>query len=63
MVQGIKDVCFLIVYDSFVLMCDVFVVCGVEKVLGVLLDLGVFLLQVDDLVCGFSFCVDGLLDM
>lgn len=61
--QGIKDARFSIVHDSFASMRDALAARGVEKVSGVLLDLGVSSPQVDDPARGFSFRADGPLDM
>ncbi|WP_175955515.1 16S rRNA (cytosine(1402)-N(4))-methyltransferase RsmH [Burkholderia sp. BCC0405] len=61
--QGIEDARFSIVHDSFASMRDALAARGVEKVSGVLLDLGVSSPQVDDPARGFSFRVDGPLDM
>lgn len=61
--QGIKDARFSIVHDSFASMRDALAARGVEKVSGVLLDLGVSSPQLDDPERGFSFLNDGPLDM
>ncbi|MDR8728147.1 16S rRNA (cytosine(1402)-N(4))-methyltransferase RsmH [Burkholderia pseudomultivorans] len=61
--QGIGDARFSIVHDSFASMRDALAARGVEKVSGVLLDLGVSSPQVDDPARGFSFRADGPLDM
>ncbi|MCA8100581.1 16S rRNA (cytosine(1402)-N(4))-methyltransferase RsmH [Burkholderia contaminans] len=61
--QGIADARFSIVHDSFASMRDALAARGVEKVSGVLLDLGVSSPQVDDPARGFSFRADGPLDM
>lgn len=61
--QGIEDARFSIVHDSFASMRDALAARGVEKVSGVLLDLGVSSPQVDDPARGFSFRADGPLDM
>lgn len=61
--QGIEDARFSIVHDSFASMRDALAARGVEKVAGVLLDLGVSSPQVDDPARGFSFRADGPLDM
>ncbi|RQR43599.1 16S rRNA (cytosine(1402)-N(4))-methyltransferase RsmH [Burkholderia sp. Bp9140] len=61
--QRIEDARFSIVHDSFASMRDALAARGVEKVSGVLLDLGVSSPQVDDPARGFSFRADGPLDM
>ncbi|RKU03891.1 16S rRNA (cytosine(1402)-N(4))-methyltransferase [Burkholderia sp. Nafp2/4-1b] len=61
--QSIEDARFSIVHDSFASMRDALAARGVEKVSGVLLDLGVSSPQVDDPARGFSFRADGPLDM
>jgi len=61
--QRIEDARFSIVHDSFASMRDALAARGVEKVAGVLLDLGVSSPQVDDPARGFSFRADGPLDM
>ncbi|HEF5784872.1 ribosomal RNA small subunit methyltransferase H [Burkholderia multivorans] len=61
--QGIGDARFSIVHDSFASMRDALAARGIEKVSGVLLDLGVSSPQVDDPARGFSFRADGPLDM
>ncbi|MGZ2743600.1 16S rRNA (cytosine(1402)-N(4))-methyltransferase RsmH [Burkholderia stagnalis] len=61
--QGIEDARFSIVHDSFASMRGALAARGVEKVSGVLLDLGVSSPQVDDPKRGFSFRADGPLDM
>ncbi|MGS0895282.1 16S rRNA (cytosine(1402)-N(4))-methyltransferase RsmH [Burkholderia stagnalis] len=61
--QGIEDARFSIEHDSFASMRDALAARGVEKVSGVLLDLGVSSPQVDDPARGFSFRADGPLDM
>ncbi|CAB3761601.1 16S rRNA methyltransferase [Burkholderia sp. MSh2] len=61
--EGIADARFSIVHDSFASMRDALAARGVEKVSGVLLDLGVSSPQVDDPARGFSFRADGPLDM
>ncbi|KWI76978.1 ribosomal RNA small subunit methyltransferase H [Burkholderia stagnalis] len=61
--QGIEDARFSIVHDSFASMRGALAARGVEKVSGVLLDLGVSSPQVDDPQRGFSFRADGPLDM
>ncbi|HEF5154497.1 S-adenosyl-methyltransferase MraW [Burkholderia multivorans] len=61
--QAMADARFSIVHDSFASMRDALAARGIEKVSGVLLDLGVSSPQVDDPVRGFSFRADGPLDM
>ncbi|MBR8316649.1 16S rRNA (cytosine(1402)-N(4))-methyltransferase RsmH [Burkholderia dolosa] len=61
--QAIGDARFSIVHDSFASMRDALAARGVDKVTGVLLDLGVSSPQVDDPARGFSFRADGPLDM
>ncbi|AYY96197.1 16S rRNA (cytosine(1402)-N(4))-methyltransferase RsmH [Burkholderia multivorans] len=61
--QAMADARFSIVHDSFASMHDALAARGIEKVSGVLLDLGVSSPQVDDPARGFSFRADGPLDM
>ncbi|WP_250452316.1 16S rRNA (cytosine(1402)-N(4))-methyltransferase RsmH [Caballeronia sp. ATUFL_M2_KS44] len=61
--QQIQDPRFSIVHDSFASMRDAASEHGVQKVSGVLLDLGVSSPQVDDPERGFSFRAEGPLDM
>ncbi|MFM0136236.1 16S rRNA (cytosine(1402)-N(4))-methyltransferase RsmH [Caballeronia grimmiae] len=61
--QQIQDSRFSIVHDSFASMRDAASKRGVQKVSGVLLDLGVSSPQVDDPERGFSFRAEGPLDM
>ncbi|MGU7783812.1 16S rRNA (cytosine(1402)-N(4))-methyltransferase RsmH [Burkholderia sp. PU8-34] len=61
--QRIEDARFSIVHDSFASMRGALAARGIEKVSGVLLDLGVSSPQVDDPERGFSFRSDGPLDM
>jgi 16S rRNA (cytosine1402-N4)-methyltransferase len=61
--QRIADARFSIVHDSFASMRDALAARGIDKVSGVLLDLGVSSPQVDDPERGFSFRADGPLDM
>jgi 16S rRNA (cytosine1402-N4)-methyltransferase len=61
--QGIADPRFAIVHDSFATMREALAARGVDKVDGVLLDLGISSPQVDDAARGFSFRQDGPLDM
>ncbi len=60
---AITDPRFEIVYGSFATMAQALQEKGIEKVDGVLLDLGISSPQVDDASRGFSFRVDGPLDM
>lgn len=57
------DTRFQIVHDSFATMRSAMVERGVTKVDGILLDLGISSPQVDDANRGFSFRLDGPLDM
>ena len=59
----ISDKRFDIVHDSFATMREALASRGVEAVDGVLLDLGISSPQVDDAKRGFSFRLDGPLDM
>ncbi|MBU9554946.1 16S rRNA (cytosine(1402)-N(4))-methyltransferase RsmH [Burkholderia multivorans] len=61
--QAMADARFSIVHDSFASMRDALAARGIDKVSGVLLDLGVSSPQVDDPARGFSFRADGPLDM
>lgn len=61
--QRIEDARFSIVHDSFASMQGALAARGIEKVSGVLLDLGVSSPQVDDPERGFSFRADSPLDM
>ncbi|CAN0618316.1 16S rRNA m(4)C1402 methyltransferase [Burkholderia multivorans] len=61
--QRIEDARFSIVHDSFASMRGALAARGIDKVSGVLLDLGVSSPQVDDPERGFSFRADGPLDM
>lgn len=61
--QRIEEARFSIVHDSFASMQGALAARGIEKVSGVLLDLGVSSPQVDDPERGFSFRADGPLDM
>ncbi|WP_395822758.1 16S rRNA (cytosine(1402)-N(4))-methyltransferase RsmH [Collimonas sp.] len=60
---SIADPRFDIVHDSFATMAQALQEKGIEKVDGVLLDLGISSPQVDDASRGFSFRADGPLDM
>ncbi|MRW91630.1 16S rRNA (cytosine(1402)-N(4))-methyltransferase RsmH [Duganella sp. FT80W] len=61
--EQIKDPRFTIVHDSFATMREALAANGVDKVDGILLDLGISSPQVDDAARGFSFRNDGPLDM
>lgn len=61
--QAIQDPRFDSVHDSFAAMDAALTQRGIEHVDGVLLDLGISSPQVDDAIRGFSFRVDGPLDM
>ncbi len=61
--QAIGDARFTIVHSGFADMREVLLQCGVDKVDGVLLDLGVSSPQLDDAQRGFSFRFDAPLDM
>ncbi|HEY3599054.1 MAG TPA: 16S rRNA (cytosine(1402)-N(4))-methyltransferase RsmH [Paraburkholderia sp.] len=61
--RQIADPRFEIVHESFASLRDALASRGVERVSGVLLDLGVSSPQVDDPERGFSFRADGPLDM
>ncbi|MDR5834896.1 16S rRNA (cytosine(1402)-N(4))-methyltransferase RsmH [Caballeronia sp. LZ034LL] len=61
--EKIQDSRFAIVHDSFAVMREAASERGVQKVSGVLLDLGVSSPQVDDPERGFSFRAQGPLDM
>jgi 16S rRNA (cytosine1402-N4)-methyltransferase len=61
--QTISDSRFEIVHDSFATMTEALQALGVSQVDGVLLDLGISSPQVDDAARGFSFRLDGPLDM
>ncbi len=58
-----RDERFLIVHRSFAQMADVLREQGIERVDGILLDLGVSSPQLDDEARGFSFRFDAPLDM
>ncbi|MDF1764700.1 MAG: 16S rRNA (cytosine(1402)-N(4))-methyltransferase RsmH [Oleibacter sp.] len=58
-----EDARFSIVQNSFADMRSVLAALGIEKVNGILLDLGVSSPQLDDAERGFSFMRDGPLDM
>ena len=59
----IEDSRFAIVHESFAALREACAQRGIEQVSGVLLDLGVSSPQVDDASRGFSFRLDGPLDM
>jgi 16S rRNA (cytosine1402-N4)-methyltransferase len=59
----IGDPRFAIVHDSFATMQGALAARGIDRVDGVLLDLGISSPQVDDAARGFSFRQDGPLDM
>jgi len=61
--QQIQDARFSIVHDSFAALRDALGERAIERVSGVLLDLGVSSPQVDDPERGFSFRAEGPLDM
>jgi 16S rRNA (cytosine1402-N4)-methyltransferase len=61
--EQIKDPRFTIVHDSFATMREALAERGIDKVDGILLDLGISSPQVDDAARGFSFRNDGPLDM
>ena len=59
----IQDSRFTIIHDSFASVCSSLSELGIDRVDGILLDLGISSPQVDDAVRGFSFRSDGPLDM
>jgi len=61
--RGIGDARLQVVHDSFATMGAALAGHGVQRVDGVLLDLGISSPQVDDAARGFSFRQDGPLDM
>jgi len=61
--EQIDDPRFTIVHDSFATMSDALAARGIDRVDGILLDLGISSPQVDDASRGFSFRNDGPLDM
>jgi 16S rRNA (cytosine1402-N4)-methyltransferase len=61
--HAIADPRFEIVHESFASLAPALAARGVERVAGVLLDLGVSSPQLDDPARGFSFRADGPLDM
>jgi len=61
--KTISDTRFEIVHDSFATMGEALASRGVAQVDGILLDLGISSPQVDEAARGFSFRLDGPLDM
>jgi 16S rRNA (cytosine1402-N4)-methyltransferase len=61
--EQLGDPRFAIVHDSFATMQSALAARGIDRVDGVLLDLGISSPQVDDAARGFSFRQDGPLDM
>ncbi|RZI43571.1 16S rRNA (cytosine(1402)-N(4))-methyltransferase RsmH [Herbaspirillum sp. HC18] len=61
--QAVSDARFEIVHDSFATLGDALASRGVMQVDGILLDLGISSPQVDEAARGFSFRLDGPLDM
>ena len=61
--EQIQDPRFQIMHDSFANMAACLQQAGVERVDGILMDLGISSPQVDDAERGFSFRHDGPLDM
>jgi 16S rRNA (cytosine1402-N4)-methyltransferase len=61
--KAIADARFEIVHDSFATMGEALAARGVARVDGILLDLGISSPQVDEAARGFSFRLDGPLDM
>lgn len=61
--RTIADPRFEIVHESFASLAPALATRGIERVAGVLLDLGVSSPQLDDPARGFSFRADGPLDM
>ncbi|HYC42255.1 MAG TPA: 16S rRNA (cytosine(1402)-N(4))-methyltransferase RsmH, partial [Noviherbaspirillum sp.] len=61
--EAISDKRFDIVHDSFATMGQALTSRGVTQVDGILLDLGISSPQVDEAARGFSFRLDGPLDM
>ncbi|HZW22179.1 16S rRNA (cytosine(1402)-N(4))-methyltransferase RsmH [Noviherbaspirillum sp.] len=61
--QAVSDKRFEIVHDSFATMGQALTSRGVMQVDGILLDLGISSPQVDEAARGFSFRLDGPLDM
>jgi len=61
--QQIADPRFEIVHDSFATLDQALALRGIAQVDGILMDLGISSPQVDDAARGFSFRLDGPLDM
>jgi 16S rRNA (cytosine1402-N4)-methyltransferase len=61
--RTVADARFEIVHDSFATMAEVLAARGIAQVEGILLDLGISSPQVDQAGRGFSFRLDGPLDM
>ncbi len=61
--KTISDTRFDIVHDSFATMGEALAARGIAQVDGILLDLGISSPQVDEAARGFSFRLDGPLDM
>lgn len=61
--KEVKDSRFEIVHESFAALDAVLDRCGIEKIDGILLDLGISSPQVEEASRGFSFRLDGPLDM
>jgi 16S rRNA (cytosine1402-N4)-methyltransferase len=61
--EAVSDKRFEIVHDSFATMAEALTSRGVMQVDGILLDLGISSPQVDEAARGFSFRLDGPLDM
>ncbi|MFL9709293.1 16S rRNA (cytosine(1402)-N(4))-methyltransferase RsmH [Methylobacillus sp. Pita1] len=61
--RGIQDARFTIVHSHFAAMAEVLADLNIQKVDGVLLDLGISSPQIDEGERGFSFRFDGPLDM
>ena len=61
--ENVNDARFTIVHDSFATMREALAARGIDRVDGILLDLGISSPQVDDARRGFSFRNDGPLDM
>lgn len=59
----VEDARFAIEHDSFAQMASALDARGIERVAGVLLDLGISSPQIDEGARGFSFRMDGPLDM
>ncbi|MEC4719170.1 16S rRNA (cytosine(1402)-N(4))-methyltransferase RsmH [Noviherbaspirillum sp. CPCC 100848] len=61
--EAIADARFQIVHDSFATMREALAERGIGQVNGILMDLGISSPQVDEAARGFSFRLDGPLDM